>query len=69
MERQAVSSSTIASIGYDPATEILEIEFHKTGIYHYFNVPEAVHESLMTAQSHGIFFNSNIKGQFAYERG
>jgi hypothetical protein len=68
MERKAVSSSTIASIGYDPATETLEIEFHKTGLYQYFNVPLIVYETLMAAPSQGAFFNLNIKGQFAYER-
>ena len=68
MDRQPVSSSTIASIGYDPATETLEIEFHKTGLYRYFNVPQVVHESFITATSHGTFLNSHIKGQYAYER-
>lgn len=69
MERQPVSSSTIASIGYDQATETLEIEFHhQARLYQFFNVPLVVYESLMTAPSHGVFFNANIKGQFPYER-
>jgi hypothetical protein len=67
MERQSVSSSDIVSIGYDPATETLEIEFRK-GVYQYFNVPSVIHESLMMAPSHGIFFHANIKGQFPHER-
>lgn len=29
MERQYVSSSNIASIGYDPDNQVLEIEFFK----------------------------------------
>lgn len=68
MERQAVSSSTIMSVGFDPATEVLEIEFHKSGLYQYFNVPLGIYEALMAAPSQGVFFNANIKDQFAYER-
>lgn len=68
MKRQPVSSSTIAAIGYDHAVEILEVEFHKTGLYQYFNVPVGMYEALMAAPSHGVFLNANIKGQFAYER-
>lgn len=68
MERQAVSSSTIASVGYDGSSETLEIEFHKTGLYHYLNVPAVLYEAMMAAPSQGIFFNANIKNQFPYER-
>lgn len=68
MERQPVSSSTIVSIGYDHTTAVLEVEFLKTGVYQFFNVPAATFESLMTSSSHGKFFNANIKGHFAYER-
>lgn len=69
MTRTPVSSSTIASIGYDPTTEILEVEFHKTGLYQYFNVPGFLYESFMAASSQGVFFNSHIRGQFAFTRG
>jgi len=31
MMRNAVDSSTIFAIGYDPVTKTLEIEFHKSG--------------------------------------
>ena len=31
--RQRVNSSTVASIGYDPATAILEVEFVNGSIY------------------------------------
>ncbi len=68
MERKAVSSSMIASIGYDAATETLEIEFHKTGVYQYFNVPLVVYEALMAAPSHGVFFNKRIRKDFACAR-
>lgn len=44
MLRDPVSSSNIASIGYDPGSETLEIEFTNGSIYQYFNVPAGLHE-------------------------
>lgn len=68
MHREPVSSSNIASIGYDEATQTLEVEFLNNRVYQYFNVPANIYEALMVAPSHGVFFNTNIKNQFAYER-
>ena len=39
MIRDLVASSNIASIGYDPDSETLEIEFTNGSIYQYFNIP------------------------------
>ena len=61
MEREPVSSSNIASIGYDPDSETLEVEFNTSGIYQYFNVPSFMHERLIMADSVGKFFNAEIK--------
>ncbi len=61
MNRTAVSSSNLASVGYDPVSMVLEIEFHSGGIYQYSNVPEAKYEGLMKAGSHGTYFDAYIK--------
>lgn len=61
MQRQSVSSSNISSIGYDENSNTLEIEFHNGGVYQYFNVPKNVFEGLMSASSHGQYFDQNIK--------
>ena len=68
MERQSVSSSNLAPVGYDPSSETLEIEFKGGTIYRYFNVPSFVHEQLMSANSHGVYFNANIKDKYPFER-
>jgi hypothetical protein len=68
MDRTPVSSSIIASAGYDTRTGTLEVEFHNGMIYLYFDVPEGVYEELIDAPSAGAFFNSNIKGVFRYAR-
>lgn len=68
MERQAVSSSNIESIGYDPQSETLEIEFLNGSIYQYFDVPEQIFDELMQAESHGKYLANNIKGGYRYSR-
>lgn len=64
MEREPVVSSNLVSVGYDPTSETLEVEFMKTGVYHYLNVPEFMWERLMAADSVGRFFNAEIKNAY-----
>lgn len=68
MQRQAVSSNNIASIGYDEPTQVLEVEFLNGGIYHYLNVPSVVYDALMAAPSHGTYLNAYVKGQYPYQK-
>ncbi len=68
MKRQKVSSSNLASIGYDEDNQILEIEFNHGGVYQYFDVPEDVYEDLMNADSHGKYFVANIKDDYEYQK-
>lgn len=66
MERTFVESSNIMSIGYDEDSQTLEIEFNNGSIYQYFDVSKAEFDTLMGAESHGKYFNSNIKGVYRY---
>ncbi len=68
MERESVSSSNIASIGYDDNSETLEIEFLNGAVYQYFDVPNGVYEELMAADSHGRYLAANIKGTYRYSK-
>lgn len=68
MRRARVTSSAIASVGYDPESAILEVEFHDTGIYRYHGVPPDVHAALLAAPSVGTYLTTHIKGRFRYER-
>jgi hypothetical protein len=64
MKRQNVQSSELRSIGYDPHTRTLEVEFHARGsIYQYYGVPPAIHRRLMHAESHGKYFNKHIRNR------
>ena len=68
IQRQPVTSSDIASHGYDTESQTLEIEFHATGVYRYFSVPADVYDTFRSTPSPGKFFLQNIKGKFAWEK-
>lgn len=68
MQRTPVSSSNLASVGYDRTSQTLEIEFKNRSIYEYYDVPEDVYNELMQAASHGSYFNDCIRGAFSYRK-
>ena len=68
MERVAVSSSNLSSVGYDPDSQTLEIEFHHGGVYQYAGVPREVFEGLISAESQGKYFHANIKNRYPYTK-
>lgn len=61
MQREPVTSTSVASIGYDPDSSTLEIEFTDGGVYQYFGVPAEIHAGLMAASSHGQYLDVNVK--------
>ena len=67
-EREIVESTTIHSVGYDPASLILELEFQHGGVWEYFEVPQAVHDELLSAESQGSYFNEHIKHAYKSHR-
>jgi len=68
MQHISVSSSNLRSVGYDSATQTLEIAFHSGGVYQYFNVPPHAHSGLMSAGSKGGYFHGHIKERYHYRR-
>jgi hypothetical protein len=58
MERQPVTSESLAEIGYDPDLETLEVQFRRGGVYQYYNVPPFMYERLMAAESLGRFLRA-----------
>lgn len=64
MERIPVRSESVASVGYDPATAVLEIEFRNQRVYQYLNVPPAAYRLLLRAESIGDYVNTVIKPRF-----
>jgi len=68
MERKPVTSSNLRSVGYNETNKILEIEFHKGGIYQYLEVPKEIYEELMKAPSQGRYHYYRIKNRFRYKK-
>lgn len=68
MKRTPVSSSNLKSVGYDPITTTLEIEFLSGRVYQYYGVSQLVYNQLMAASSHGSFFNAYIRDNYRYRQ-
>lgn len=68
MNRIPLSSTSIASAGYDSNSHTLEVEFRSGGLYQYFDVPCTVYESFMSAESAGQFLNAHVRGAFRYAK-
>lgn len=60
MRRQQVNSTSLESVGFDPATNELEIQFRAGGVYRYA-VPRRIYRELMAASSLGAFFARRIR--------
>lgn len=61
-----VQSSLLASVRYQPAESILELEFCDGAIYRYSDVTTSIYDSLLAAESKGNYFNRQIRGYFPY---
>lgn len=64
MKRHYVESSLARSVGYNPETLVLEIEFRPNGmVWQYFGISETMYHEMMSG-SIGKYFNQYIKGQY-----
>ena len=63
MRRRSVRSSSLESVGFDPATNELEIEFREGGVYRYA-VPRRIHAELLASDSLGAYFARRIRHSY-----
>ena len=68
MERKAVNSAGIVSVGYDAKAKVLEIEFKGGGVYQYSGVPEARYKSFMKASAMGSYFQKSIRNWYVCKK-
>jgi len=61
MKRIPVDSSNLVSVGYEPSTRTLEIEFKGGAVYQYPNIDPKLYKGLISAESKGKFFNFFIR--------
>ena len=57
-----VESTAIEAIGYDAATQTLEVKFLSGKVYEYAPVTPDLYQAFLAAPSKGAFFNEQIKG-------
>ena len=65
---ESVSSSNVASVGYEHSENALYVEFNNGAIYKYYDVPKYEYEQLLSASSVGSYIWSNIRGAYSYEQ-
>ncbi|PZF83566.1 KTSC domain-containing protein [Jiangella anatolica] len=68
MRRWPVSSSALRSVGYDPQTWTLEVEFESGAVYRYLDVDPLDVEAMMRADSMGAYLNEEIKPRYEAEQ-
>lgn len=78
MERQAVTSSNIKTVGWEAGVDppdrngdvfgTLEVEFTSGSLYQFFAVPGLLAAQFLAAPSVGRFFSEHIRGRFASVR-
>lgn len=68
MRRERLDSTSLRSVGYDPAARVLEVEFRNGGVYQYLDVQDAEYEDFQDADSKGAYLNTEIKPSHRYRR-
>jgi hypothetical protein len=63
-----VSSDKIRSVGYDPAGQVLEIEFTDGKVVQYSRVPSETHRRLLAAPSIVSYFRDHIEEEYTARR-
>jgi hypothetical protein len=61
-----VESTTVATVAYDEARDLLQLKFCSGAVYEYLGVSAAVYQALLHAPSKGKHFNDCIRGRFPY---
>ena len=64
MTHTPAQSSNIASIGYDNASQRLQVAMKHGKVYEYSGVEEGTHRELLNAESVGQFVHARIKGRY-----
>lgn len=68
IRRVPIDSSAVTSVGYDPRTKALDIEFAGGVVYRYAQVPDRIVRQLLQASSKGRFVNARIRDAYPFRR-
>jgi hypothetical protein len=62
--RTPVDSSNVASLGHDPDSETMHVEFKSGKVYEYSGVDADTFDKLLTAPSVGSHFAKHIRSKY-----
>ena len=68
MERKRINSTSIRSVGFDPQTQTLEVEFSNGSIVQYARVAAEIHRRFLAAPSPTSYFRDQIEESFTARR-
>lgn len=68
MERKRVKSDKVRAIGYDPKTQVLEVELRDGTVLAYSGVSQEVHRQFMNAPSPTSYYEDKIVDEFSSRR-
>ena len=63
-----LESKMFAAVAYDAEKHVLYLRFQSGEVYRYFDFLSHDYQQLLSAESKGRHFLSNIRNCFAYER-
>ena len=63
-----VDSSLLASVAYSTDDQTLDLRFRSGTAYRYFDVPAAVVDGLLAAESKGYYFNRCVRDCFRFQK-
>ena len=69
ISRVPVESTSITSVGYAAATQVLEVVFRRGTVYRYLSVPADVFVDFVAAPSKGRYFNANVRDHYEHRQG
>jgi hypothetical protein len=67
-QKEFTDSSFLKKVIWDRSNETLIVLFSTGSIWGYYNVPFEIYENLLAAESHGRYFNLNIRNMFEAEK-
>lgn len=63
-----VTSTMLYAVGYDAATQTLDVIFNTGGIYRYLHVPPTIYRDLLSAESVGQYMWRNVLRLYPFVR-
>jgi hypothetical protein len=64
----ALDSSSLAGAAYDARSELMVVQFRDGTAYEYSEVPADIFDGLISAASHGRYFDETVRPSFRYRR-